>query len=139
MQKPQAVIDRDLTDAGGHTGKSRSEVSSNTREECAGLLHTFLLRRNGDVFFLNEIVALLRLAQNKRVILVAVEVTAVALHGHEQRPTEVLLIELTVKERDLRRGSDGQRVQERAVGHKEFPLFFRGGHGVIDIKKAPSF
>lgn len=72
-------------------------------------------------------------------ILVAVEVTAVALHGHEQRPSEVLLIELTVKERDLCRGSDGQRVQEGAVGHKEFPLLFRGGHGIIDIKKAPSF
>ena len=139
MQKPQAVIDRDLTDAGGHTGKSCGEVSSNTGEECTGLLHAFLFCRNGDVLLLNEIVALRRLAQNKRVILVAVEVTAVALHGHEQRPTEVLLIELTVKERDLRRGSDGQRVQERAVGHKEFPLFFRGGHGIIDIKKAPSF
>ena len=139
MQKPQAVIDRDLTDAGGHTGKSRGEVSSNTREECAGLLHAFLLRRNGDVFFLNEIVALRRLAQNKRVILVPIEVTAVPLHGHEQRPPEVLLIELTVKERDLCRGSDGQRVQEGAVGHKEFPLLFRGGHGVIHIKKAPSF
>ena len=139
MQKPQAVIDRDLPDTGGHTGKPRGEVSPNTREERAGLLHAFLLRRNGDVLFLNEIVALRRLAQNKRVILVPVEVTAVALHGHEQRPTEVLLIELTVKERDLRRDSDGQRVQEGAVGHKEFPLLFRGDHGVIDIKKAPSF
>ena len=69
MQKPQTVIDRDLTDAGGHTGKSRSEVSSNTGEECAGLLHAFLLRRNGDVLLLNEIVALRRLAQNKRVSL----------------------------------------------------------------------
>ena len=139
MQKPQAVIDCDLTDAGGHTGKSRGEVSSDAGEECTGLLHTFLLRRNGDVLLLNEIVALRRLAQNKRVILVPVEVTAVALHGHEQRPPEVLLIELTVKERDLCRGSDGQRVQEGAVGHKEFPLLFRGGHGIIDIKKAPSF
>ena len=139
MQKPQTVIDRDLPDAGGHTGKSRSEVSPNTGEERAGLLHAFLLRRNGDVLLLNEIVALRRLAQNKRVILVAVEVTAVALHGHEQRPPKVLLIELTVKERDLCRGSDGQRVQEGAVGHKEFPLLFRGGHGIIDIKKAPSF
>ena len=139
MQKPQAVVDRDLTDAGGHTGKSRGKVSPNTGEERAGLLHAFLLRRNSDVLFLNEIVALRRLAQNKRVILVPVEVTTVALHGHEQRPTEVLLIELTVKERDLRRGSDGQRVQEGAVGHKEFPLLFRGGHGIIDIKKAPSF
>ena len=45
-------------------------------------------------------------------ILVPVEVTAVALHGHEQRPTEVLLIELTVKERDLCRGSDGERIEE---------------------------
>ena len=139
MQKPQAVIDRDLTNAGGHTGKPRGEVSSNTGEECAGLLHAFLLRRNGDVLLLNEIVALRRLAQHKRVILVAVEVTAVALHGHEQRPPEVLLIELTVKERDLRRGPDGQRVQEGTVGHKKFPLLFRGGHGIIDIKKAPSF
>ena len=139
MQKPQAVIDRDLTDAGGHTGKSRGEVSSDAGEERAGLLHAFLLRRNGDVLLLNEIVALRRLAQNKRVILVPVEVTAVALHGHEQCPTEVLLIELAVKKRDLCRGSDGQRVQEGAVGHKEFPLFFRGGHGIIDIKKAPSF
>ena len=139
MQKPQAVIDRNLTDAGGHTGKSRGKVSPNTGEERAGLLHAFLLRRNSDVLFLNEIVALRRLAQNKRVILVPVEVTAVALHGHEQRPPKVLLIELTVKERDLCRGSDGQRVQEGAVGHKEFPLLFRGGHGIIDIKKAPSF
>ena len=139
MQKPQTVIDRDLTDAGGHTGKSRGEVSPNAGEERTGLLHTFLFCRNGDVLLLNEIVALRRLAQNKRVILVAVEVTAVALHGHEQRPTEVLLIELTVKERDLRCGTDGQRVQEGAVGHKEFPLLLRGGHGVIDIKKAPSF
>ena len=139
MQKPQAVIDRDLTNAGGHTGKSRSEVSSNTGEERAGLLHAFLFCRNGDVLLLNEIVALRRLAQNKRVILVPVEVTAVALHGHEQCPTEVLLIELTVKKRDLCRGSDGQRVQEGAVGHKKFPLLFRGGHGIIDIKKAPSF
>ena len=108
MQKPQAVIDRDLTDAGGHTGKSCGKVSPNTREECAGLLHTFLLRRNGDILFLNEIVALRRLAQNKRVILVPVEVTAVTLHGHEQRPPEILLIELAVKKRDLCRGSDGQ-------------------------------
>ena len=139
MQKPQAVIDRDLTDVGGHTGKSRGEVSSDTGEERAGLLHAFLFCRNGDVLLLNEIVALRRLAQNKRVILVAVEVTAVPLHGHEQRPTEVLLIELTVKKCDLCRGSDGQRVQEGTVGHKEFPLLFRGGHGIIDIKKAPSF
>ena len=139
MQKPQAVIDRDLPDAGGHTGKSRGEVSPNTREECAGLLHAFLLRRNGDVLFLNEIVALCRLTQHQPIVFVSVAVTAVPLHGHEQRPTEVLLIELTVKERDLRRSPDGQRVQEGAVGHKEFPLLFRGGHGVIDIKKAPSF
>ena len=139
MQKPQTVIDRDLTDAGGHTGKSRGKVSPNVGKERAGLLHAFLLRRNGDVLLLNEIVALRRLAQNKRVILVPVEVTAVALHGHEQRPPEVLLIELAVKKRDLCRGSDGQRVQEGAVGHKEFPLLFRGGHGIIDIKKAPSF
>ena len=112
MQKPQTVIDRDLTDAGGHTGKSRGEVSSNAGKERAGLLHAFLLRRNGDVLLLNEIVALRRLAQNKRVILVPVEVTAVALHGHEQRPTEVLLIELTVKERDFCRGSDGEGIEE---------------------------
>ena len=108
MQKSQAVIDRDLPDTGGHTGKPCGEVSPNTREERAGLLHAFLLRRNGDVLLLNEIVTLRRLAQNKRVILVPVEVTAVALHGHEQRPTEVLLIELAVKKRDLCRGSDGQ-------------------------------
>ena len=139
MQKPQTVIDRNFPDAGGHTGKSRGKVSSNAGEERAGLLHAFLLRRNGDILFLNEIVALRRLAQNKRVVLVAVEVTVVPLHGHEQRPPEVLLIELAVKKRDLCRGSDGQRVQEGAVGHKEFPLFFRGGHGIIDIKKAPSF
>ena len=49
MQKPQAVIDRDLTDAGGHTGKSCGEVSSNTGEECTGLLHAFLFCRNGDI------------------------------------------------------------------------------------------
>ena len=139
MQKPQAVIDCDLTDAGGHTGKSRGEVSSDAGEERACLLHAFLFCRNGDVLFLNEIVALRRLTQHQPIVFVSVEVTAVPLHGHEQRPTEVLLIELTVKERDLRRGPDGQRVQERAVGHKEFPLLFRGGHGVIDIKKAPSF
>ena len=62
MQKPQAVLDWDLTDTGGHTGKSRGEVSPNAGKERAGLLHAFLLRRNGDVLFLNEIVALRRLA-----------------------------------------------------------------------------
>ena len=60
--KPQTVIDRNFPDAGGHTVKSRGKVSSDTGEECAGLLHAFLLRRNGDVLFLNEIVALRRLA-----------------------------------------------------------------------------
>ena len=138
MQKPQAVMDCDLPDAGRHAGQTGGQVGADTGEERMGFLNAFLLHGDRDVLLLNEIIALRRLAQHKPVILTSVEVAAVSLHRHEERSPKVLLVELTVEQRDLRCGPNGERVQEGAVDHKEFPLLFRGCHGVIDIKKAPS-
>lgn len=138
MQKPQPVIDRDLADARRHAGQAGGEIGTDSRKECPRLFNIFLLYGNCDVLLLDQVVALRRLIQQQIIVLTAVLVLSVAFHWHEQRPSEVLLVELPVEQRDLRRGSNGERIEKGAVGHKEFPLLFRRRHSIIDIKKAPS-
>ena len=97
VQKPQPVIDRDLADARRHAGQAGGEIGTDSREECPCLFNIFLLYRDRDVLLLDQVVALCRLIQQQIIVLTAVLVLSVALHGHKQRPPKVLLVELPVE------------------------------------------
>ena len=139
MKQAQALVQIDLPSHGVHAGQTGGQVCPDTVEKGFCVLQTFRLHGNGNVLLLNEIIAVRCLVREKVVVLHAELIQSVSLEGHQQCAAELLLIESTVKQGDLRRSIDRQSIEKRTICHEQLHLLFRRGHLVIDIKKAPSF
>ena len=114
-----------------------SQVNVHPLEEGAGLLDVLPLNGNGDVFILNEVVALHGLLHEDAVVLLPVLVQAVPFQPHEDAVLEVGAVETAVVDGDFRRGPGRQAVEDAAVGQKHFLLILMGRYGVVNVREAP--
>ena len=86
------------------------QVSAGSGEVGPGLGHILLLHGDRDIFLLHNAIAARGFVQKHLVILLAVVVQAIALHGHEDRGLQVLLVDPVVVDGDFGSGPAVQRV-----------------------------
>ena len=79
----------------------RNKISAGAGKICASFLHILFHHGDGDIFLLDDTVALRGLVHEHLVILLAVHIPLVPAQGHEDGLLKVHAIEAAVVDRDL--------------------------------------
>ena len=136
VEYAQAVIDRQFTQTGGNLTVACGKVAAYTVEKGSCFLDILFLHGNGDVLFLDDVMALCGLVQQICIVFGTVAVPAVLHHRHQNGAAKGVFIQAAVINADFRFRVGFQRVEYIAVSHKHFQLVVAGGDGIVNIKKA---
>ena len=137
MEDAEPVMVGEGPRPGVQAAKALGQVAVHPAEVGARFLNLPLGDGEGDVLFLDQIIALRRPLGQNLVGLPAVFVQAVPLFFHQDIAAEVHRVQAAVDDGDFCSGVSGQGVEDAAVGEKDGALFFLGGGGVVDVGKAP--
>ena len=133
MKNPQFLGSIQLYAFGTQGREVSSQVSSDTGKENPGILNIFLRYGHCDIFFLNNAISRCGLAHNHTVILLAVKVSLIFPHRHEDRLLKVHPVQGTIVDRDLCSRTGAQAIQQLRVVQKHIFLVLLTGHLIVDV------
>ena len=138
VEQAQAVYTGNGPGGGVQLSKALGQSAVHPAKPGSGLLDLPLRDGDGDVLFLDQVVALRRFPGQQAVVFPAIAVQAVPLLLHEDGLGKVRLVQAAVDNGDLGGGIGGQSVEGGGVGAEDAALVLVGGRGVVDVGEAPS-
>ena len=137
MEQPQPLMVIQGPCPTVQSAKALAEVGIHPAEKGTGFLNVFPRHRDGDVFVLDQTVAVGGLFCENGIVFFTVSVQPVASAFHQDTALEVHAIQTPVIDGNFGGGVGGQTVQDAAIGGKHIPLVLVGRQGVVNIRKAP--
>ena len=117
----------------------RNQVGSHTRKVGAGLLDVLLHHGDGDILLLGNAVGSGGLVQQHLVVLPAVLIPEIPLHGHEDGRFKGGAILPAVVDGDFRHRAGIQGIEQLRIGEEHGFLVLPAGYQVVDVRKAVGF
>ena len=109
------------------------QIRTDSGEIRSRFLNVFLAHGDGHILFLCDAVGSGCLIQEHIVVLHAVTVQSVTLHGHENGVLKIRLVQSVVVNRDLRGCAAIQTVQKLRVGQEHAFLILSACHHIVDV------
>ena len=128
----------------GHTLRAQicemgGQISSNSHKICPCFLDVLLGHGDGNILFLRNAVCSRRLVQEHIVILLAVLIQPVLLHGHQDGFLKIRPVQSVVIDGDLRGSSAVQAVQKLRVCQKHALFVLAARHQIVDVRESEGF
>ena len=128
----------------GHTLRAQicemgGQIRSNSRKIRSCFLDVFLRHSDGNILFLRDSVCSGRFVQEHIVILFAVFIQPVLLHGHQDGFLKIRSIQSVVVDGDLRGSSAVQAVQKLRVCQKHALFVLAACHQIVDVRELEGF
>ena len=115
------------------------QIRSNSRKICPCFLNVLLGHGNGNILFLRDAVCSGRFVQEHIVILFAVFIQPVLLHGHQDGFLKIRSIQSVVVDGDLRGSSAVQAVQKLRVCQEHTLFILPARHQIVDVRESEGF
>ena len=125
----------------GHTlgtqiGEMSGQIRSDSRKICPRFLNVLLGHGDGNILFLRDSVCSGRFVQEHIVILFAVFIQPVLLHGHQDGFLKIRPVHSVVIDSDLRGSSAVQTVQKLRVCQKHALFILTACHQIVDVRES---
>ena len=115
------------------------QIRSNSRKICPRFLNVLLCHGDGNILFLRNAVCSRRLVQEHVIILLAVLIQPVLLHGHQDGFLKIRPVQSVVIDGDLRGSSAVQAVQKLRVCQKHALFVLAARHQIVDVRESEGF
>ena len=115
------------------------QIRSDSRKICPCFLNVLLGHGDGNILFLRNAVCSRRLVQKHIVILLAVLIQPVLLHGHQDGFLKIRPVQSVVIDSDLRGSSAVQTVQKLRVCQKHALFVLAVRHQIVDVRESEGF
>ena len=112
------------------------QIRSDSRKICPCFLDVLLGHGDGNILFLRNAVCSRRLVQEHIVILFAVLIQPVLLHGHQDGFLKIRPVQSVVIDGDLRGSSAVQAVQKLRVCQKHALFILTACHQIVDVRES---
>ena len=133
VQDTQALGGVQLNTFGTQRRKVRNEICSHTGKVGTGFFNVLFHHGNGDILLLRDSVGTGGLVQQHLIVLPAILITEIPLHGHEDGLLKVGLVHTAVVDGDLRHRTGIQRVQQLRISQEHGFLVLAAGHKIVDV------
>ena len=117
-------------------GKMGGQIRSDSRKICPRFLNVLLGHGDGNILFLRDSVCSGRFVQEHIVILFAVFIQPVLLHGHQDGFLKIRPVQSVVIDCDLRGSSAVQAVQKLRVCQKHALFILTACHQIVDVRES---